>query len=405
MEIQSFDVFSIEEIRSLVKEAVAVSTHAAEAKNKELIKRVETVSKEILIVTDQVRSLQQDNIELKKNNVDLTQRITVLNQDNVKFKETMLNQEQQISLLQKEFQTVQRNLKNTQETLNEKVKQIAEIQETLEKYEKEKQELSEKNTRLINENAELVNERKSLNTTLEDLHKEKTELENQKKTQQEEIEKLKKDLSEAQSRYSELERSSNSEISEKTRIIANEKLKCENLTQEGILIRKDRDQAKQRLAEKEVACAQIAQRLDQTRHELNQSQQTIARQKTAYQDLGNKLRKNDSKLIFREELQKLSDRIQFTIKSKEEIKKFTTELSLINLNALNELELQNWVKDYKTVLELNEDERRNLESNLLDLMNHISRCLDMARFVFGKDSIDYLPSLCIVLYKMHCDRS
>ncbi|WP_075883121.1 hypothetical protein [Candidatus Protochlamydia sp. W-9] len=412
METQSVGTFStgeIEEIRILFE-----SLKKTETRNRELIDKVETVCGQILLVTDPVRSLQKDN-------VDLTQKITVHNQDNGKFKETMLNHEQQISLLQKEFQKVQ-------ETLNEKVRQIADIQRTLEKYEKERQELSERNTRLVNENVELVNERVGLNTLLEDLRKEKSELENQEKAHQEEINRLKQDLNEAQSRYSELKRSSNLEISEKIRLIANKKLKCEKLTQVGILIRKDRDQAKQKLAERQAVHtqtrrnllkeraghiqtsqslaqvkaehAQTTRKLNQTQHKLTQSQQTVSRQKIDYQELENKLGEIDSRLISQEELQKMSKKIQ----SREEIKELITRLSLINLNDLNEL--QDWVKDCTTTFGFNDDERRNLESNLSNLLSKPgfftwpNMLREGVMFSLEGASIHYLPLLISLLSKL-----
>ncbi len=143
-------------------------------------------------------------------------------------------------------------------------------------------------TRLVNENAELFKEKEVLNALLEALRKEKTDLENKEKAYQEEIEALSVVLDETLKCHLELEKNHQLEISEKTKIIAKQQLKCENYEKEALsntnkLVKteKDRDEAKHKLILEQTKHIKTRQKLFEEREKYTTASRMLDKEQKA----------------------------------------------------------------------------------------------------------------------------
>ncbi|CAF24747.1 hypothetical protein [Candidatus Protochlamydia amoebophila] len=357
-----------------------------------LLKAQEKADEQVRKLANELSRVKDDNTSLNgrinilsDDNTSLNNRINILNKDNDSLRNQIEEQNLKITLLSEESRIVEGTLKTTQKTLEEKTKQIAEIQETLEKYEKEKQELSEKNTKLVNENAELVKEKEGLNALLEALRKEKADLENKEKAYQEEIEALSVVLDETLKCQLELEKNHQLEISEKTKIIAKQQLKCENYEKEALSntnklveTEKDRDEAKHKLSLEQTKHIKTRQKLFEEQEKYITASRMLDKEQKSHSETSKSLlieqtaRAITNQILFKEKAEHTDTKQKLDLEqakyaaAKEDLNKAKIDAEKAQEDLINSIQ-----KQLDEMLNTHEDELTKIKDNYTKLQEGV----------------------------------
>ncbi|KIC71160.1 hypothetical protein [Candidatus Protochlamydia amoebophila] len=357
MQLQTFDVYTPDQYMKLVEDAVEKKTQEQKEQNTALIEKIDAASQLILACAEQVQSLREDNIILKR-------KIENLTHENAQFKNEIRLHLNHINRQQEQYKEAQENLKRKDD-------QIAELQKNLEniekEFEEEKQNLSRVNTDFARQNGEL-------HKVLEALIEEKTTLRNQKQQQQEEIDNLRRDLNEAQSLHAQLEKDKNNyrlENFQRARTIFEQTLRCNAIQTQVISLTTELTQEREEHAQAREEHNQATERLNSTRDELAQSNRTLLEAQADYERLEARLNNLLETHVNREELENANERINALtqgIENKErEIRELMTGLSTLNPKNLEAFD--RWITSCTEVFGLNADEQRNLKSNLSKLLS------------------------------------